>query len=63
MLPVLIMPDQMGFVKKDHFTHSRKKRVLAVSLDVEKAFDRVEWESFFNVLDRFVLGLWERALP
>lgn len=69
VLHVLVGPDQTGFVKNRYsysnvskllnviqFSHSTKKITLAVSLDAEKAFDRVEWEYPFDVLDKFGLG-------
>ncbi len=69
LLPQLINPDQTGFIQQ-RLSHSNVRRllniiqysqisktqVLAISLDAEKAFNRVEWAYMFEVLDKFNLG-------
>lgn len=69
LMPKLINPDQSGFTKGryasdnirrliniiDHSTLS-KQQVVILSLDAEKAFDRVEWPYLIQVLQKFNLG-------
>lgn len=68
-LPNLINHDQTGFIINRHshtnmrrflnviqYSQTTRTNILAISLDAEKAFERVEWEYLFDVMKRFKLG-------
>lgn len=66
VLPDIISPDQMGFVKNRHSFFNLRRLFntiynlpsttlpqAIISLDAEKAFDRVEWAYLFYTLGKF----------
>lgn len=67
-LPSLISSDQTGFVKGRHgffnlcrlfnilYTPSSPLPEIALSLDAERAFDRVEWDYLYYTLNKFGFG-------
>lgn len=76
VLPDLISLDQTGFIQGRNsgnnirrllniiqFGPNLKAKAVVVSLDAEKAFDRVEWSYLLNVLSKFNLGSLSYMIP
>ena len=68
-LPKLVHDDQTGFIKNRqsvdnitrllsliHLAQKRQETSMAIALDAEKAFDRLEWDFLFKVLGKYGLG-------
>ena len=78
VMPSIISLDQTGFMPGWQFSHNTGRLLkiihsssndtpeIVVSLDAEKAFDRVEWRYLYEAMDGFGLGensiLWVRLL-
>lgn len=69
VLPAIITNDQTGFIRGRFSSHNVRRllnaiqhssmyspEALVVSLDTEKAFDRLGWPYFFCTLHKFGLG-------
>lgn len=65
VLPSIISLDQTGFMPGRQPSHNIRRLLdiihssnseVVVSLDAEKAFDRVEWKFLYDVISRFGLG-------
>lgn len=69
LLPTIISPDQTGFIKHRHYFHNvrhlfkilytvphKKIPELVISMDAEKAFDRVEWDFLIYTLKKCEIG-------
>ncbi|KAF7642911.1 hypothetical protein LDENG_00248450 [Lucifuga dentata] len=69
ILPSIIHNDQTGFIKGRHSTNNVRRllnlisktqhcntEAIVISLDAEKAFDKVNWTFLFTVLQKFGFG-------
>lgn len=69
VVPSLVHPDQVGFIRNRHSSDNLRRLIdimwavrddaaptVALLLDIEKAFDRVEWEYLFLVLEHLGFG-------
>lgn len=68
-MPTLIHPDQTGFVKGRQSSNNtrrlfniinnstkQKTNTIIVSLDAEKAFDKVNWQFLYTTLEKYGFG-------
>ena len=69
VIPSLIHPDQTGFIKNRHasdnirrlfnlisIVQKQQQKTIILSLDAEKAFDKVNWSFLFTTLRKFGFG-------
>lgn len=63
VVPKIIHPDQTGFIRSRQVVHivdyapKKKEPMLILSMDAEKAFDRIEPSLLFQTLERMNFGV------